>query len=108
MTELKQRGGAGRGQGRKRLAKTGELMKARPIRMTDGEWEKCKRIGGAAWVRAVLKRHGKLFDRLSADRGALLDAIYQLPNDLRCDPGVGRLLEIARRIEIVRGDLGEE
>jgi hypothetical protein len=45
------RGGAGRGQGRKPLAKTGELMKARPVRMTDEEWAKCKRLGGAAWVR---------------------------------------------------------
>lgn len=49
------RGGAGRGQGRKPLAKTGELMKARPIRMTNDEWEKCKLLGGAAWVRAKIK-----------------------------------------------------
>jgi len=49
------RGGAGRGQGRKPLAKTGEIMKARPIRMTDEEWAKCKRHGGAAWVRAKIK-----------------------------------------------------
>lgn len=50
-----QRGGAGRGQGRKPLAKSGELMKARPVRMTDEEWAKCKRLGGAAWVRAKIK-----------------------------------------------------
>jgi len=49
------RGGAGRGQGRKPLAKSGELMKARQVRMTDEEWEKCKRLGGAAWVRAKIK-----------------------------------------------------
>ena len=49
------RGGAGRGQGRKPIAKDGELMRARPVRMTDEEWEKCKRIGGAAWVRAKIK-----------------------------------------------------
>lgn len=49
------RGGAGRGQGRKPLAKSGELMKARPVRMTDEEWAKCKRLGGAAWVRAKIK-----------------------------------------------------
>jgi hypothetical protein len=48
-------GGPGRGQGRKPLAKTGELMKSRPVRMTDGEWAKCKRLGGAAWVRAKIK-----------------------------------------------------
>lgn len=40
-----------RGQGRKPLAPSGELMKSRPLRMTDAEWEKCKRLGGAAWVR---------------------------------------------------------
>ena len=54
MAENK-RGGAGRGQGRKPLAKTGELMKAHPVRMTDEEWENCKRLGGAAWVRAKIK-----------------------------------------------------
>ena len=37
------------------MAKTGELMKARPVRMTDEEWVKCKRLGGAAWVRAKIK-----------------------------------------------------
>lgn len=40
-----------RGQGRKPISKTGERMKNRLIRMTDAEWEKCKRLGGAAWVR---------------------------------------------------------
>ena len=49
------RGGAGRGQGRKPIAKDGELMRARTVRMTDEEWEKCKRLGGAAWVRAKIK-----------------------------------------------------
>ena len=53
--EKTSRGGAGRGQGRKPIAKDGELMKARPVRMTDEEWEKCKRLGGAAWVRAKIK-----------------------------------------------------
>lgn len=48
-------GGAGRGQGRKPIAKTGELMMSRPIRMTDEEWKKCKRLGGAAWVRAKIE-----------------------------------------------------
>lgn len=50
-----QRGGPGRGQGRKPIAKDGELMKARSVRMTDKEWAKCKRLGGAAWVRAKIK-----------------------------------------------------
>lgn len=31
-------------------------MLSRPIRMTDSEWEKCKRLGGAAWVRDKIKR----------------------------------------------------
>lgn len=50
------RGGAGRGQGRKPLAKTGELMRSRPVRMTDDEWSNCKSFGGAAWVRDQIKR----------------------------------------------------
>lgn len=45
-----------RGQGRKPLATSGELMKSRPLRMTDAEWEKCKALGGAAWVREKIKR----------------------------------------------------
>ena len=61
MTE--KRGGAGRGQGRKPLAKTGELMRSRPVRMTDDEWEKCKRLGGAAWVRAKIKSAREFVDK---------------------------------------------
>ena len=38
------------------MAKTGEVMKARPVRMTDAEWEKCKRLGGAKWVRDRIDR----------------------------------------------------
>jgi len=45
-----------RGQGRKPLNESGELMKSRPIRMTDAEWAKCKTLGGAAWVRDKIKR----------------------------------------------------
>jgi hypothetical protein len=44
-----------RGQGRKPLNESGELMKSRPIRMTDAEWEKCKALGGAAWVRKKIE-----------------------------------------------------
>lgn len=47
-----------RGQGRKPVSKTGETMKSRPVRMTDDEWEKCKRLGGAAWIRDRIK-HAK-------------------------------------------------
>ena len=32
-----------------------EARKSRPIRMTDAEWEKCKTLGGAAFVRAKIK-----------------------------------------------------
>jgi len=43
-------------RGRKPISKTGEVMLARPIRMTDAEWEKCKALGGAAWVREKINR----------------------------------------------------
>lgn len=46
---------AKRGKGRKTLSDTGEAMKARPLRMTEVQWEKCKRLGGAAWVRAKIE-----------------------------------------------------
>lgn len=45
-----------RGQGRKPISKNGELMKARPVRMTDAEWIKCRLLGGAAWIREKIKR----------------------------------------------------
>lgn len=45
-----------RGQGRKPLSKDGELMKSRPVRMTDAQWEKCKRIGGAAFLRKAIDK----------------------------------------------------
>lgn len=45
-----------RGQGRKPLSPTGELMQPRQVRMTDAEWEKCRRLGGAAWVREQIKK----------------------------------------------------
>lgn len=31
-------------------------MRARPIRMSDDEWEKCKALGGAEWVRSMIAR----------------------------------------------------
>jgi len=36
-------------------AKKKEARKSRPIRMTDAEWEKCKALGGAAFIRAKIK-----------------------------------------------------
>lgn len=45
-----------RGQGRKPINKSGELMKARPVRMTDEEWAKCKDLGGAKWIRDKINR----------------------------------------------------
>lgn len=47
-----------RGQGRKPASASGELMKNRILRMTDAEWEKCKQLGGAAWVREQINKAG--------------------------------------------------
>lgn len=45
-------------KGRKAIAKDGERMKTRPVRMTDAEWSDCKLLGGAAgrsnWVRVQI------------------------------------------------------
>lgn len=54
------RGGAGRGQGRKPLAKTGELMKSRPVRMTDAEWEDFKLVTPEKVRQWVVKQAAKL------------------------------------------------
>lgn len=43
-------------KGRPPLDKSGERMKPRQIRMTDAEWKKCQRLGGAAWVRERIRR----------------------------------------------------
>jgi hypothetical protein len=48
--EPKQRGGAGRGQGRKRL-KPGEPSVPVVIRMAESQKEKLTDLGGAQWVR---------------------------------------------------------
>lgn len=40
-----------RGQGRKPISSDGEAMRNRVLRMSDAEWAKCLRLGGAAWVR---------------------------------------------------------
>lgn len=45
-----------RGQGRKPIDKDGERMKTRPIRMTDAQWDKCKRLGGAAFLREKIEK----------------------------------------------------
>ena len=31
-------------------------MKTRPIRMSDSQWEKCKRLGGGSWVREKIDK----------------------------------------------------
>lgn len=49
-----------RGQGRKPLNASGELMKARAIRMTDAEWEAAKLVGMAAIREFVVKQAKKL------------------------------------------------
>jgi len=49
-----------RGQGRKPLSPTGELMKSRPIRMLDSEWADAKLIGMAEVRRLIVKAAKKL------------------------------------------------
>lgn len=56
VVEKKQRGGSGRGQGRKPQSDTGEVMKPRAIRMTDAEWNKLLELGGSAWIREKIKQ----------------------------------------------------
>lgn len=31
-------------------------MKVRHIRMSEAEWQKCKRLGGSAWVRRQIEK----------------------------------------------------
>lgn len=50
MTESPQRGGPGRGQGRKPV-KQGEETITVSLRMTEVQRDKLTRLGGAAWVR---------------------------------------------------------
>lgn len=50
MTESPQRGGPGRGQGRKPV-KQGEETITLSLRMTEAQRDKLTRLGGAAWVR---------------------------------------------------------
>jgi hypothetical protein len=49
-TEHKQRGGPGRGQGRKPV-KAGEETVTVSLRMTEAQRAKLARLGGAEWVR---------------------------------------------------------
>ena len=49
------KGGAGRGQGRKPLSETGEVLKIRSVRLSDEDWLKCRRLGGSAWIRAKIR-----------------------------------------------------
>lgn len=55
MTEQKQRGGPGRGQGRKPV-KQGEETVTASLRMTVAQRDKLARLGGAAWVRQQIDR----------------------------------------------------
>lgn len=50
MAETKQRGGPGRGQGRKPV-KPGEETVTVSLRMTTNQRDKLARLGGAEWVR---------------------------------------------------------
>lgn len=58
MSEQKQRGGPGRGQGRKALA--GEVRKPRAVKMTDGEWEDLKLVTPERMRKWVAKEAAKL------------------------------------------------
>ena len=49
------KGGPGRGQGRKPIDKSGELMRSRPVRMTDAQWEDAKLVGMPA-IRDFITR----------------------------------------------------
>ena len=48
-----------RNQGRKPMNASGELMKARAIRMTDAEWEAAKLVGMQAIREFVVKQAKK-------------------------------------------------
>jgi hypothetical protein len=49
-------------RGRKPISKTGELMKTRPIRMTDAEWEDAKLITMAKLRALITKAARRLRD----------------------------------------------
>ena len=55
-TKAPKRPPSDRGQGRKPISPDGEAMRSRPIRMTDSEWAKCMRLGGAGWVREKISK----------------------------------------------------
>jgi len=58
MSEQKQRGGPGRGQGRKALA--GEVRKVRAVKMSDGEWDDFKCVTPERVRKWVAKEAAKL------------------------------------------------
>jgi hypothetical protein len=58
MSDQKQRGGPGRGQGRKALA--GEVRKPRAVKMTDSEWEDLKLVTPERMRKWVAKEAAKL------------------------------------------------
>jgi hypothetical protein len=49
------RGGAGRGQGRKRLQEGADTVPV-SIKMTEPQRDKLRRLGGAPWVRARIDK----------------------------------------------------
>ena len=55
MSEKQKRGGAGRGQGRKRISATDHTITV-SLRMTPAQREKLARLGGAKWVRDRIDR----------------------------------------------------
>lgn len=63
-------------KGRRAIAKDGELMKTRPVRMTDAEWLDCQILGGTAgrscWVRKQIADGMKKKKRAGRNAQALL------------------------------------
>lgn len=55
LTRKDNRGGAGRGQGRKPLQEGIETV-AVSVKMTAGQRDKLSRLGGAPWLRARIDR----------------------------------------------------
>ena len=50
MSETNKRGGAREGAGRKPTPEA-EALKVGSIRLTQAQWDKMARLGGAAWLR---------------------------------------------------------
>lgn len=66
MTILRGRGGAGRGQGRKRI-KDEEPSVMITLRVTPSQRQKVKALGGAKWIRAKIDQEPLDIDEIKLD-----------------------------------------